>query len=85
MISRRAAAILAGAVVGTGAFLLWAWRVHASYCERWAVMRPSEPCAEPGDGLVLLPLFAAVGALAVWILHDWLLRVGDPTSPPNDH
>ena len=72
MVSRRAAVIVAGALVGSGAFLLWASHVHARYCERWAVMRPSEPCAEPGDGLVLMPLFALVGAVTAWILYDWL-------------
>ena len=72
VISRRAASILAGAVVGAGAFFMWAWQVHERYCQRWAVMRPSEPCVDPGDGLVLMPLFAAVGALTAWILYDWL-------------
>lgn len=72
MISRRAASILGGAVAGGGAFLLWAGRAHAQYCQRWAVNRPSDPCVEPGDGLVLLPLFAAAGAVIVWIGYDWL-------------
>ena len=72
MLSRRATAILAGALAGGGAFLLLAWRVHEQHCQRWATARPGEPCVEPGDGLVLLPLFAAIGAVAVWIIYDWL-------------
>jgi len=72
MISRRAASISAGALVGAGAFLLWAWHVHERYCQRWVVTRPSEPCVEPGDGIVLMPLFAVVGAVTVWIIYDWL-------------
>ena len=72
MIGRRAASIIAGALVGAGGFLLWAWHLHTGYCQRWVLMRPGEPCAEPGDGLVLMPLFAVVGAVTAWILYDWL-------------